>query len=154
MKSEQGIRWTAYTCGFVSFVVFLVLAATLAGCTKTLSTRHASAIGSKVAEVSRLASLPVASISFTHDGTFGGSYAEDKAAEADCSSWNITFNYQFAAKRPQFVIDKVVPHEYAHLASCWTRGRGSMHRPSIGVDPHDEVWRQWVIRLGGDPDYV
>jgi len=132
----------------------IVIAVIFSGCTKTLSTRHASAIGSKVAEVAILASLPVANIRFTEDGTFGGTYAEDKAAEADCSTWGITFNYMFAVKRPQFVIDKVVPHEFAHLASCWTRGRGAKGQLSIGVDPHDEIWRNWVIRLGGDPNYV
>lgn len=143
----------AYVAGWIWAILWvIVIVALFSGCSSTLSPHHAKEIGAKVTESARIASLPVASISFTSDGTFGGTYAEDVAAEADCSSWNITFNYQFAASRPRFVIDKVVPHEYAHLAACWTRGRGSKHRPP--VDHHDEIWRQWVIRLNGDPDYV
>lgn len=72
------------------------------------------------------------------------------AAEADCNFWAVTLNYQFAAEYPEFVINKTIPHELAHILSCYERGSTDGGKG----DSHDTYWRRAVIKLGGDPNYV
>ena len=59
-------------------------------------------------------------------------------------------NYYVAASRPDFVIEKLIPHEYAHLVSCFYRGGTS----GKDGDSHDAYWQRWVVRLDGDPTYI
>ncbi len=132
-------------------VGLLLAFAMLAGCqTGVLSPADAYRIEQRLATLDTLAQIPrpIPQLIWSTE-----LMAVNEAARTHCDTWSITLSYQFAAAGPaqvNWVIDKILPHEYGHLASCYYRG---------GTDTgdgnsHDEWWRQWVIRLGGDPDYV
>lgn len=144
-----------WVSGLLWGIVFTLLILWLAGCKSTsMSEQDAKAIGYRVAEVARIGGLPLANIAYTTDGTFGGTYSEPKAAETQCETYTITLNYQFAASHTNWVMENVIPHEYAHLASCYHRG--GMGDPALmeNGDPHDAFWAEWVIKLGGNPEYI
>jgi len=130
----------------IGFWLIVGLLFLLAGCQRTLAPTDELMISNSVDLVSVLAKLPPGSpdIRYNTDPNW------PIAAEANCADWSITFNYRVAATRPMFVIEKVVPHEIAHLVSCYYRGSTDARTG----DSHDEYWRQWVIRLGGDPNYI
>lgn len=125
-------------------VLILVL---LAGCNTTLSEYDAERIDLQLHNVAQISQLPrpVASLYYSD-----AVYFNDKSAEADCSTWNITINRGVAASRPDFVIYKVLPHEYAHLMSCFYRG----NMDGGDGEVHDRFWKQAVRQLGGDPDFI
>lgn len=72
------------------------------------------------------------------------------AGLTDCYTRTISIDYRVAATQPDFVINKVIPHEYAHLVSCYYRGGTS----GIEGYAHDNYWKQWVAKLDGDPEYI
>ena len=126
------------------FGVILLLC--LAGCKQPLSPADALMIEHRMALMDRVAAIPREPPRLLYDSRDEFKFA----AEANCLEWSITLNYWFAASRPDFVIAKVIPHEYSHLASCFYRGRMDDGTGEV----HDAFWRQWVKDLGGDPDYV
>ena len=69
----------------------------------------------------------------------------------DCTARTITVNARVAESHTHFFLYKVIPHEYAHWASCVNRGNTDGGVPG---GEHDDYWRKWVIRLGGDPSYI
>ena len=71
----------------------------------------------------------------------------ERAGQADCIEWEIILNYYFVADNLAFSVAKLVPHEYAHMMSCYSRGH-------LGADPHDNWWKEAVVQLGGDPEYI
>ena len=128
------------------FGVFLA-AVILSGCQHKLSGDDAYRMNQRLVTVANLSQLPmpVATLVFSTDQR---SFEDQRrAAEANCRAWSITVSYGFAAEYPQWVIDQLIPHEYAHLMSCFYRG-------GMGESPHDEFWQQAVRRLGGNPEYI
>ncbi len=136
-------RWVILICTFLLFIMMLVL---LTGCNATLSPEDEARINRRFAFMHQLAQLPrpPPEIIYTRDPGF------EISGLTTCSNWTITINYYVAASRPDFVIEKLIPHEYAHLVSCFYRGGTS------GKDgnAHDDYWKQWVVRLDGDPTYI
>jgi hypothetical protein len=141
--------WLGFRWGFLAGAEFVLVILMLGGCTSM-----PEQVGHRSAQLAAIGGMPLANIRFTEDGTFGGTYPVAVAAEADCSAYSITFNHKLANSNTGFILNQSLPHEYAHLASCLYRG--GMGDPALGEDgdPHDAYWRQWVIKLGGDPDYV
>lgn len=138
------LRWIIIGC--CSWLILLMVLVLLAGCNAVLSPNDEARINRRFAFMYQLAQLPrpPPEIIYTRDPNFqiGGL--------TTCNNWTITINYGVAASRPDFVIEKLIPHEYAHLVSCFYRSGTS------GKDgnAHDDYWRDWVIRFGGDPDYI
>lgn len=71
----------------------------------------------------------------------------DRAGETNCKTWTISLNATLVQRRTDFMLDLLLPHEYAHLESCF-------HRGNVGDPSHDEYWSNWVIHFGGDPTYI
>ena len=70
----------------------------------------------------------------------------EQAGNANCDNWTMTIDRQLTNERVIFVLDYLLPHEYAHFVYCFNHGW-------IGADPHDEIWAEYVTQLGGDPSY-
>lgn len=137
------LRWLIIgCCCWLALIMVLVLI----GCDATLSAEDRTRINQRFIFMHDLSQLPMPrpEIIYTSDPGFV------MAGETRCREWTITINYGVAASRPDFVIEKLIPHEYAHLVSCYYRGSTS------GADgnAHDDYWRGWVIRLDGDPGYI
>ena len=119
----------------------------LAGCNTTLSDYDRDHIDRQLHNIAQISQLPAPIASLTYSDA---RYFNNKSAEADCGTWNITINYSVAASRPDFIISKVLPHEYAHLMSCFYRG----NMDGGDGEVHDRFWKQAVRQLGGDPDFI
>ena len=144
MTQRESKCWgEGFGCGMILMLVIMLVA----GCQSTLAPGDAERIRQKANTMYLLSQLPMPppEITFTKDRRF------PHAAETDCRTGNITVSYYFAADRPDFVIDKVMPHEFAHIASCYYRG--NTNGGVVGGE-HDDFWKQWVVRLGGDPEYI
>ena len=126
--------------------LLMILLMMIVGCQATLSAADEIRINSQFEVVYELASIPrrLPELRYNTNPNW------PIAAESNCISWSITFNYGFAASQPDFVIKYVIPHEMAHMISC--HYRGSTENDS--GDSHDDFWRRAVIRLGGDPNYI
>jgi len=124
-------------------VAGLMLALILVGCQPTLRSTDAAMIEQRMLVMSELAGIPIEPprLLYEHSPEFM------LAGLANCSEWSITLNYRFAAEYPAFVADKLLPHEWAHMMSCFYRG-------SMGTEVHDEFWKKAVRRLGGDENYI
>lgn len=135
-----------FRCTF-SGLVGLAACAMLVGCPAQLSHLDEIRINERFDTMYELAQIPRPPPKILYrigDPNF------NVAAITDCRNWSITLSYSQAARYTQQIIDLVIPHEYAHLASCYYRGSTD----GGDGDPHDEWWQQWVIRLGGDPNYI
>lgn len=132
--------------GLIIAILFTILTV-LVGCQVTLAPADEERISNRFYTMYLLAQIPMPQpeVVYTRKRNFRF------AGLTDCKAWTITISYYVAAERPDFVIDLVIPHEYSHLASCFYRGNTDGGVPG---NEHDEFWRQWVIRLGGNPDYV
>jgi hypothetical protein len=84
-------------------------------------------------------------IQWTRDRNFGLS------GETNCITHTITMSALVAEHDLHFFMYKVIPHEWAHHISCEQRGNTDGGVPG---GEHDEFWKEWVIRLGGDPEYI
>lgn len=127
-------------------LALILLAALLASCNQTLHPSDQLMIDTRMEMVYAMSEIPRRQPELYYNRSRGWPIA----AESNCHAWSVTMNYRLAANRPQFVINKVVPHEVAHIASCYHRGSTD---GGTG-NPHDDWWKQWVIRLGGDPEYI
>ena len=119
----------------------------LAGCQSKLAPADHERITNRFYTMYLLAQIPMPppEVLYIRDPNF------KIAGETNCEAWSITINYYVAAENPDFVVEKLVPHEYAHLASCFYRGNTDGGVPG---NEHDAFWRQWVVRLDGDPEYI
>lgn len=124
-------------------MIFLLLMVWLSGCQATLSEPDRLMIEDRMAVMSNLAGIPREPPRLLYDRRPEFMLA----GLANCSEWSITLNYTYAAEYPAFVADKLLPHEWAHMMSCFYRG-------SMGTEVHDEFWKKAVRRLGGDPEYI
>ena len=68
---------------------------------------------------------------------------EEYDATAQCSNWTISLDVRVVNADLPFVLNTLLPHEYAHLVECW-RGNGTM---SIPV--HGPSWSKTSVALGG-----
>lgn len=136
---------STFQCTF-SGIVALAAAAILIGCQATLSPVDEIRIMDKFERVYVATGIPrtIPRLLYNVDSSW------PIAAEASCPGWSITLHYGYAASNPDFVIDKIIPHEFGHIVSCYHRG----NIDDDNGDAHDEYWRQAVIQLGGDPEYI
>lgn len=136
-------KWAS---GFCWGIVFTLAIFWLVGCQATLSPVDESRIRAQFERINDIAQIPkeIPELRYNADPSW------PIAGEANCMNWSITLNYAFAASNPDFVIDKLIPHEFGHIVSCYYRG--STNGPD--GNSHDTYWRKQVKRLGGDESYI
>lgn len=71
---------------------------------------------------------------------------EDFDAKTTCSSWTIWLDVRLVNEDLAFVLDWLLPHEYAHLVQCW-QGGGRIYEELHGYN-----WTRISLSLGG-PGY-
>lgn len=126
--------------GITLIAIVLVV---LAGCQATLSPADQRFIEKRFDVMQALShgTLQPPEIIWTYDRSFKFS------GLADCDTWSITLNAWVAIHDRDFMAYTMVPHEYGHMLSCHYRGH-------MGIDPHDEWWKETQRRLGGDENHV
>jgi len=140
------------------FVLCLLVLAVLTGCqSSTLSATDQALIERRFEVMAAMSggTIPPPTIRWSYDPKF------NRSAWTECLDFSVTLNARI--NQPEFrqalqayggarafMANVIVPHEYAHLLSCYHRG--NIH----GGDgnSHDEYWRQAVIKLNGDPEYI
>ena len=63
------------------------------------------------------------------------------AGEADCENWVIRLDHQTLRRNPDYAINYVLPHEFAHLVYCHRHG-------DMGFPHHNDEWREIALDLG------
>lgn len=64
-------------------------------------------------------------------------------AKVTCSSWTIWLDVRVLNRDPDFAIETLLPHEYAHLVQCW-QGGGRIYG-----EAHGTKWSRISVSLGG-----
>ena len=123
----------------------ILLTLLLTGCQLNISPEYRAQYQQRFDTMAVLAQLPMPPPTIVYKGL-----GPKTAGLTDCNTRTISIDYHVAATQPDFVIDKVIPHEFAHIVSCYYRGKTT---DKYG-NPHDDFWRQWVVRLDGDPEYI
>lgn len=131
--------------GTIIAIIILILLP-LVGCQAELTDGQRMMIQTRHETMALLTqfTVPPPALVYTQDRSFRLS------GETDCKAQTITINYWVAATDPTFIAFVILPHEWAHWASCVRRGSTD----AGSGNPHDNFWKEWVLRLGGDPEFI